>query len=141
VGDVGETFYFRPESGGLLISPADETPSPPVDACAETEDVALALDRVNEATTLDLRRIRTSWAGLRTFASDRNPVVGPDLGHEAFFWYAGQGGYGIQTAPAMGKLACALVRREPAPDELTRFGVDPQDLRPDRFAEGLAAVQ
>jgi len=75
--------------------------------------VALALDRVNEATTLDLRRIRTSWAGLRTFASDRNPVVGPEPAHEAFFWYAGQGGYGIQTAPALARVGAALLLGEP----------------------------
>ena len=76
VADIGETFYFRPEGDGLLLSPADETPSEPVDARAETEDVALALDRANEATTLNLRHVRTTWAGLRTFAPDRNPVVG-----------------------------------------------------------------
>ena len=109
VGDVGETFYFRPDSGGVLLSPADETPSPPVDARAEMVDVAIALDRVNEATTLDLKRVRTSWAGLRTFASDRNPVVGEDPSQQAFFWYAGQGGYGIQMAPALARLGAAML--------------------------------
>jgi D-arginine dehydrogenase len=128
VGDVGETFYFRPDSGGVLLSPADETPSPPVDARAEMEDVAIALDRVNEATTLDLRRVRTSWAGLRTFATDRNPIVGADPGHEGFFWYAGQGGYGIQMAPALARLGAALLLGE-------RYevpGLDGQQLSPDR---------
>jgi D-arginine dehydrogenase len=113
VSDVGDQFYFRPESGGLLVSPADETPSPPVDAKAEMEDVALALDRVNEATTLDLRRVRTSWAGLRTFAPDRNPVVGFDPGQPGFFWFAGQGGYGIQAAPALARLGASLLLDQP----------------------------
>jgi D-arginine dehydrogenase len=128
VGDIGEAFYFRPESGGLLLSPADETPSPPCDARAEMEDVALALERVNEATTLDLRRVRTSWAGLRTFASDRNPVVGDDPQQEGFFWFAGQGGYGIQTAPALARLGAALLVNEPfeVPD------LDLDDLSPAR---------
>ena len=128
VGDIGEAFYFRPESGGLLLSPADETPSPPCDARAEMEDVALALERVNEATTLDLRRVRTSWAGLRTFASDRNPVIGDDPHQEGFFWFAGQGGYGIQTAPALARLGASLLLNEPfdVPD------LDLDDLSPGR---------
>jgi D-arginine dehydrogenase len=131
VADVGGGFYFRPESGGLLVSPADETPSPPCDARAETEDVALALDRINEATTLDLRRVRTSWAGLRTFASDRNPVVGNDPHQPGFFWFAGQGGYGIQTAPALARLGAALLlnQRFAVPDlEVNRIA--PQRERP-----------
>jgi D-arginine dehydrogenase len=128
VGDVAETFYFRPESGGLLISPADETPSPPVDARAETEDVALALDRVNAATDLDLKRVRTSWAGLRTFAPDKNPVVGPDPTQRGFFWYAGQGGYGIQTAPALARLGAAQLLGAP----YVVPGLDVTRLRPRR---------
>ena len=139
--DVDEKFYFRPDAGALLLSPGDETPTDPCDAQPDEWDIATAVDRVQTATTLEVHRIRRSWAGLRSFAPDRSPVVGYAPDATGFFWLAGQGGYGIQTAPAMGKLACALVRREPAPDELTRFGVDPQDLRPDRFAEGLAAVQ
>lgn len=132
VGDVGETFYFRPESGGLLISPADETPSPPCDARAETEDVALALDRVNDATTLDLRRVRTSWAGLRTFATDRNPIVGPAPDHDGFFWYAGQGGYGIQTAPALARLGAALLLGQPHEiRDLDLSRIAPERERPD----------
>jgi D-arginine dehydrogenase len=132
VVDVQNTFYFRPESGGLLVSPADETPSPPCDAHAETEDVALALDRVNEVTTLDLRRVRTSWAGLRTFATDRNPVVGYDEKADGFFWLAGQGGYGIQTAPALARLAAALLLDEAyeVPD------LDVERLGPGRLRSG-----
>ena len=107
VGDIDEHFYFRPEGDGLLVSPADATRSEPVDARPETEDVALALERVNEATTLALRHVRATWAGLRTFAPDHNPVVG--FGADGFCWLAGQGGYGMQTAPAMAVLAAAVV--------------------------------
>lgn len=113
VADIGDRFYFRPEGDGLLISPADETPSDPVDARPATEDVALALARVNEATTLNLRHVRTTWAGLRTFAPDRNPVVG--WSEPGFCWLAGQGGYGMQTAPALAALAASVVLDEPPP--------------------------
>jgi D-arginine dehydrogenase len=109
ISDAGEEFYFRPEGPDVLISPADETPSEPVDARPDDLAVALALDRVNAATTLDLRSIRTAWAGLRTFAPDRNPVVGPDPAADGLFWLAGQGGYGIQTAPALAGLVAAAV--------------------------------
>lgn len=115
VADAAEGFYFRPEGDGLLVSPADRTPTEPCDAQPEIEDVALALDRANEATTLGLRHVRTSWAGLRTFAPDGDPVVGTDPDCPDLFWLAGQGGYGMQTAPAMALLACALVRGTPVP--------------------------
>jgi D-arginine dehydrogenase len=136
VNEVAEAFYFRPEGDALLLSPADETPSEPTDARAETEDVALALERVNEATTLDLRRVRTTWAGLRTFSPDRNPVVGPDPADPGFVWLVGQGGYGMQTAPAMARLAASLVRGEPTPPDLVAQGFDPAALSPARhFAQ------
>jgi D-arginine dehydrogenase len=133
VGDIGETFYFRPEGDGLLLSPADETPTDPVDAKPEMEDVALALDRANEATTLGLRHVRTSWAGLRTFAPDHNPVVGADPVATGFFWLAGQGGYGMQTAPAMAELAAAQILGRPLPEALVRESFDPAPLSPARF--------
>lgn len=131
--DVDEQFYFRPDAGALLLSPGDETPSEPCDAQPEELDVAIAVHRVQEATTLEVRRIRRSWAGLRSFVADRSPVVGYAADAPGFFWLAGQGGYGIQTAPAMGRLASALAKGEPVPDDLAAFGVDAQDLRPDRF--------
>jgi D-arginine dehydrogenase len=136
VGDISEDdgFYFRPEGDGLLISPADQTLSEPVDARAETEDVALALDRVNTATSLGLRHVRASWAGLRTFAPDHNPVVGLAAGTAGFCWLAGQGGYGMQTAPAMAALAAALVLGTTPPS-----AVDPQALAPDRFPTRASA--
>jgi D-arginine dehydrogenase len=132
--DVAEEFYFRPDAGALLLSPGDETPSEPCDAQPDEWDIAIAVERVQAATTLEVRRIRRSWAGLRSFVADRSPVVGYAPDAPGFFWLAGQGGYGIQTSPAMGQLACALVRGEAVPEDLVRFGVDIQTLRPDRFA-------
>lgn len=109
VADIAEGFYFRPEGAGVLISPADETPSGPVDARPDELAVALAIERVNAATTLGIRSVITAWAGLRTFAPDRNPVVGPDPAEPALVWLAGQGGYGIQIAPALASLAARSV--------------------------------
>jgi D-arginine dehydrogenase len=129
---VDEAFYFRPEGPNLLLSPADETPSAPCDARPEEADVARALERVNAATLLGLRSVHTAWAGLRTFAPDRNPVVGYDPDADGVFWLAGQGGYGIQTAPALARLAAALVRHEPLPADLAAAGVDPARLGPSR---------
>jgi D-arginine dehydrogenase len=106
VADVDEGFYFKPEGPHLLCSLADETPSPPCDAKPDEADVALALDHINAATTLDLRHVRAAWAGLRTFSPDRVPVVGRDPDVPTFVWLVGQGGFGIQTAPALAR-ACA----------------------------------
>ncbi|MEV6927252.1 FAD-dependent oxidoreductase [Dactylosporangium sp. NPDC051485] len=111
--DVADAYYFRPERGGLLISPADETPSPPTDAVAAPESVALAIERITASTTLRLTRVRTSWAGLRTFAPDRNPIVGPDPNQDGLYWFTALGGTGIQTAPALARLAAAQLLGEP----------------------------
>jgi D-arginine dehydrogenase len=119
VADVGETFYFRPEGGGVLVSPADETPSDPCDARPDDLDVALALERVNFATVLGLRSVTSAWAGLRTFAPDRNPVAGPDPAAPGLYWLAAQGGYGIQTAPALARLTAAAVTGGPVPPALS----------------------
>jgi D-arginine dehydrogenase len=127
VGDVAEGFYFRPEGSGVLISPADETPSEPVDAKPDDLAVALAIERVNAATTLGLRSVITAWAGLRTFAPDRNPVVGPDPAQPALIWLAGQGGYGIQIAPALASLAARSVTAGASPV--------PAALSPARFRD------
>ena len=130
--DIEEKFYFRPDAGALLLSPADETPTPPCDAQPDEWDIATAVERVETATTLQVRRVRRSWAGLRTFATDRAPVVGHAPDAPGFFWLAGQGGYGIQTAPAMARVAACLVRGEPIPAEIADFGVTEADLRPGR---------
>ncbi|MBP6877226.1 MAG: FAD-binding oxidoreductase [Phenylobacterium sp.] len=122
-----ESFYFKPDAGLLLVSPADETPTPPCDAWADDFDVAVALDRIMTATTLQIDRVVRSWAGLRSFAPDRKPVVGPDPEAETFLWLAGQGGYGIQTSPAVSRLIASLALRG------DWQGFDPGELSPARF--------
>lgn len=109
VADAADRFYFRPESGHLLISPADETPSEPCDAKPDDLDVAIALERVNAVTTLGLRSVHTAWAGLRSFVADRSPVVGAWPDHPGFVFFAGQGGYGIQMAPALARTGAEVV--------------------------------
>ncbi|HEY5649894.1 MAG TPA: FAD-dependent oxidoreductase [Acidimicrobiia bacterium] len=113
VTDAGHHFYFKPDGLQLLCSPADETPSEPCDARPQDVDIALAIERINEATTLGIRSIRSSWAGLRTFAPDGSMVIGPDPDDETFFWLVGQGGTGIQTAPAAAQLAAGLIDGDP----------------------------
>lgn len=122
-----ESFYFKPDAGLLLVSPADETPSSACDAWPEDMDVAIGLDRVMQATTLQIDRVVRAWAGLRSFAPDRAPVVGPDPAEPSFIWAAGQGGYGIQTAPAISRLVAAICRGE------TAAGIDLAAILPERF--------
>jgi D-arginine dehydrogenase len=130
VDDIDEQFYCRPEAGKLFCSPADETPSEPCDAQPEELDIAVAVDRLERALPLNVRRIEHSWAGLRTFARDKTPVVGFDPRAKGFFWLAGQGGYGIQTSPAMARLASHLARGEAAPSDLAHLVAR---LAPDRL--------
>ena len=134
--DVDEEFYVRPESGALMGSPADETPMRPCDVQPDELDIAIAVDRLQKATTLEIRRISRSWAGLRSFVADKTPVVGFDPDLEGFFWLAGQGGYGIQTAPSLGRVAAALAVGGGIPEDLQAFGVRAADLSPERFANG-----
>lgn len=133
VADTGEAFYFGREAGGVLFSPSDASPSEPRDARPEEIDVARAIDAVNEATTLGLRSVRSSWAGLRTFSPDGGLVIGPDPGSAGFVWCAGQGGYGIQTCYAAGVATAALALGRPLPDMLSASGLTADKLRPDRF--------
>jgi D-arginine dehydrogenase len=132
--DADEQFYFKPEAGKILASPADETPSEPHDAFSDEMDVAICIDRVQQAADIPVRRVGRSWAGLRTFAPDRIPVIGCDPVVEGFFWLAGQGGYGVQTAPAAGRLAAALAMGEPLPEDLTALGLRAETLSPARFS-------
>ena len=135
--DAEEQFYFKPDAGKLLLSPADETPARPGDAYPEELDVAIAVDRVQAALDIDIQRVSHSWAGLRTFSPDRNaPVVGFDSQVEDFFWCAGQGGYGIQTAPAMSGVVAALAKREMLPASVLREGLTEEALSPQRFTPG-----
>ncbi len=135
---VGPGFYIEPEgSGRLLACPMDEHPSAPCDAQPEEEDIALAAWRVQEATTLTIPRIASKWAGLRNFAPDRLPVCGFDPAAPGFFWLAGQGGFGLQTSPAMALAAEALATAGPWPDNLTSVGVDAEMLAPRRVRQAL----
>lgn len=131
--DIDEAYYFKPDAGLLLVSPADETPVEPCDVQPEELDVAVAIDRLEKATRATVSRVRRKWAGLRSFAPDRSPVIGFDQAAPGFFWLAGQGGYGIQTSPAAAALAAALVRDEPRPASLADF--DPAAVSPARFAQ------
>jgi D-arginine dehydrogenase len=132
--DVDEQWYFKPDAGRILASPADETPSAPCDAQPDEYDVAVLIDRITTATTLAVARIHAKWAGLRSFVADKTIVAGFDPRRPGFFWLAGQGGYGIQTAPAAGRVAAALARGEPLPEDVQALGVRADDLAPDRPA-------
>lgn len=108
VASASETWYFKPESGQLMVSPADEDQVEPHDAWPDDLVIATGLDRFQKATTVEVRQIGRKWAGLRTFAPDRSPVVGRDPSDDSFVWLAGQGGYGVQTAPALSRLCADL---------------------------------
>jgi D-arginine dehydrogenase len=132
VWDIGNRFYFEPEGPLLLVSPVDETPSEPCDARPEMEDIALGVEALEAATTLRVRGVRRTWAGLRTFAADSVLAAGFDPDHPGFFWLAGQGGYGIKTSPAMGRLCAALILDQEPP-----VGPDHVEaLDPARFRTG-----
>lgn len=109
LNDVPETFYAKPESGALLLSPSDASAEPPGDPRARDLDVAIAVDRLEQATTLRVRRVAHAWAGQRTAAPDDLPVVGADPAVPGFCWLAGLGGYGVQLSPAVGRLLAAAV--------------------------------
>jgi len=123
VVDADEQFYFKPDAGNLLLSPADENPCAPCDAAPDEFDVAVAVDRFESATTLTVRRLVHRWAGLRSFVADRSPVAGFDPDAAGFFWLAGQGGYGIQMAPALARAAAATLMGQPLPHDIEREGV------------------
>lgn len=131
--DMAETFYFKPEGQYVLVSPADETPSAPCDAQPTVEDVAVAAHRFEAATGLALGRCHAKWAGLRTFAPDRSPVYGFDDQAPNFFWCAGQGGFGIQTAPAAGHLAASLLQGDTIPSHISACGIGADRYAPQRF--------
>jgi D-arginine dehydrogenase len=128
--DALDRWYFKADGPHLLVSPADETPAEPGDARPDELDVALALERVEEVTGLGLRSVLTSWAGLRTFVPDRRPVVGALPEHPAFWFVAGQGGSGIETAPALSALAAAVITDAPVPSDVP---LDPDVLAPSRL--------
>jgi D-arginine dehydrogenase len=132
VMDAGETFYFKPEVGGRIwLSPQDETPCEAGDCAAEELDVAVAIDRLEKVVDWKVLRVERAWAGLRSFAPDRLPVYGFDPDAPGFFWCAGQGGFGIQTAPAAADLAASLLLGREASGPAA--GIDPLRYRPHRF--------
>jgi D-arginine dehydrogenase len=133
VVEANESFYFRPDGVQFLCSLAEELPSDPMDARPRMEDVALAIDRINEATTFEIRTVNSQWTGLRTFSPDRELVIGEDPTAVGFFWLVGQGGIGIQTSPAYAKLLACQITGEPLPDHFRESGVDPERTSPARF--------
>jgi len=137
--DVEEQWYIKPDAGRILASPADETPSLPCDAQADEYDVAVVVDRLSRATTLQVPRIVARWAGLRSFVEDKLLVVGFDPRVPHFFWLAGQGGHGIQTSPAVSRLAAALLDGRPVPADIAELGVDAAMLAPTRAALAAAS--
>jgi D-arginine dehydrogenase len=137
VNDVAEEFYFKPDAGQLFISPADATPSAPMDAYPDDLDVAAGVERFERATTINVQRVSRAWAGLRTSVDDGSPVVGFDDHVDGFFWLVGQGGYGIKTSPALSRVCAALIRGEHLPDDLLAQGVTAAELSPTRLGSGV----
>ena len=131
--DVEEEFYLKPDAGRLLISPADETPSEPCDAQPEELDIAICVDRIVTAFDLDIRRIDNKWAGLRSFVADGTPVIGYSDIAPGFFWLAGQGGYGIQSAPAVSQFVAAAVNGRAVPGFLQDQRFEPASVSPTRL--------
>lgn len=130
---VDETYYFKPDAGQLLGSPANADPVDPHDVQPEELDVATGIYHIEEVTTMQIRRPRHIWAGLRSFVRDGDLVIGADNHAPNFFWVAAQGGYGIQTASAAAELAASLLLKRPMPEHLARFGVQADVLSPQRL--------
>lgn len=133
VADVDQHWYFKPDAGALLGSPANADPTTPHDVVAEEIDVATGIHNIEAATTLGIRRPLRTWAGLRSFVPDGEMVIGADASCEGLFWLAGQGGYGIQSAPGAAMLAASLLLGEPLPEVLQLQGVDPAAVSPQRL--------
>lgn len=133
VVDTGEQWYIKPEGPHLLGSAASEIPEEPGDARHDEIDIALGIERINEATTLAIRSVKNQWAGLRTFTSDRVPVVGFDARVTDFFWLVGQGGYGIHTSPGMGAMSAGLILEGRVPDDVANYGVTAEMFDPFRL--------
>ncbi|WP_313466594.1 NAD(P)/FAD-dependent oxidoreductase [Pseudomonas nitroreducens] len=130
---LDESFYFKPDAGMLLGSPANADPVEPHDVQPEELDIALGIYQIEEHTTLSIRRPSHTWAGLRSFFADGDLVSGYDPATPGLYWVAGQGGYGIQTSAAMGEASAALIRHEALPEHLTRHGLSAEMLSPARL--------
>ncbi|MBG1232825.1 NAD(P)/FAD-dependent oxidoreductase [Aestuariivirga litoralis] len=135
VCDLGETWYAKPQSGKMLVSSADQTPVEPHDAYADDEAIATGIANFMDATTIEVTRVEHSWGGLRTFSKDKVPVAGFDVKAPGFFWLVGQGGYGIQSSPALSRLAAALASRAALPDDIAASEFKLSTILPDRFSK------
>jgi len=135
--DACERWYVKPEAGLMLGSPADATEVSPGRPRPDELEIARALEAVDEATTLGLRSVQRAWAGLRNFVADHEPVVGAWSDHEGFYFLAGQGGYGIQMAPALARLAADIVAEGTPSRETADYGASAAGLRPDRLSVPL----
>jgi D-arginine dehydrogenase len=133
VADVGERWYFKPDAGQLLGSPANADPVPAHDVMPEELDIAIGIAAIEAHTSLTIRRPARTWAGLRSFSPDGELAIGWDAQRPAFFWLAGQGGYGIQSAAGAAQLAAALWLGAPLPDALRAQAVQVHALEPGRF--------
>jgi D-arginine dehydrogenase len=133
---LDESWYLKPDAGLLLGSPANADPAPAHDVMPEEFDVALGIHRIEAATALTIRRPRRAWAGLRCFVADGEPVCGADDAVPGFAWAAAVGGYGIQSAPAFGRLAAAQALGDPVPADLLALGLDAAALGPGRCRVG-----
>ena len=133
VVSMGHDYYFRPDGVQFLCSLSEENLAEPGDPRPQMEDVALAIDRINRATTLDIRTVNSQWTGLRTFAPDRDLVIGEDPTAPGFFWLVGQGGTGIMTSPGYGRLIADQVAGTGLSPELEQAGVDHRITSPARF--------
>ncbi|MFL0672454.1 MAG: NAD(P)/FAD-dependent oxidoreductase [Erythrobacter sp.] len=136
--DIAGSFYFKPDNGRLWLSPHDEVPSEPCDAAPEELDIAIAIDRFQQVTDWRIAAVERRWAGLRSFAPDRAPVYGPDPEAAGFFWFAGQGGFGIQTAPAAARFAAQMLLGQ-GRDAMTER-LDAALYAPDRLKTGSEAL-
>jgi D-arginine dehydrogenase len=130
--DIDEQFYLKPYGSKFLISPANEDPVQPSDVQPEEMDIAICVDRIQRAFDIEIRRIEHSWAGLRSFVVDKSPVVGFSNHVDDFYWLAGQGGYGIQSSPALGMLAASEILGAKMPDAILDSGLDLGSIRPGR---------
>jgi len=131
--DAREQWYVKAEGPHLLGSAASELPGEPRDARPDELDIALGIEKLNDATALEIRSVKNTWAGLRTFTYDRVPAVGRDDAEPTFFWLVGQGGYGIKTSPALGRVAAGLLDHGGIPEDISAFGVKRSDLDPRRL--------
>lgn len=140
VVDAAETFYFKPGAGRLVVCPADQSPVEAQDIQPEEWDVAVAIDRLESATSLRVRRVEHRWAGLRTFTPDREPLIGADPDQPDFIWAAGFGGFGVQTSYAAGCCCAAVVLGESVPAVFAKAGIHLEKLAPRRFTTANGTI-